>query len=543
MGRRSGFEGFLRASVRAAAAIDRENKRSLRSHAAEARRVERQNRQEYAQYVREEKQLIREQKEADKLAKVMYLEDRIEEVNDLNSDLVETIAELSGILEHTLNHDDSIDFSSLKMVPSFKKFQTPSHLLPDSSPIIDFVPMPMGWRKLIPGAGKKYNSKVELAEKKLEVEMKEYISKEKEKSQKIEEMKNEYSRGKNRYLDEVNRHNEDIDEFEISYFSGDELSVKNYCEMVLTRSEYPQDGFQQNFRLAYTIANKELVIEYFIPSIDVIPKDLEYKYIKTRDAITSKLRKPSEINKLYQDIIAAIALRTLHEIFEADQAGAILSVVFNGVLDTVDPTSGHDINVNVVSVRAFKEEFMAIKLDRIDKVACLRSLGAQVSNHPEELQAIKPIIEFNMVDKRFIEQGDALSGLESRPNLMDLSPGEFEILVSNLFSQMGLDTKLTRGTKDGGVDAIAFDTRPILGGKVVIQAKRYKDTVGVSAVRDLYGTMMNEGANKGILVCTSKYGKDAYNFCKDKPIELIDGGGLIYLLREHAGVDAKIQLL
>lgn len=54
---------------------------------------------------------------------------------------------------------------------------------------------------------------------------------------------------------------------------------------------------------------------------------------------------------------------------------------------------------------------------------------------------------------------------------------------------------------------------------------------------------MNEGANKGILVCTSKYGKDAYNFCKDKPIELIDGGGLIYLLREHAGVDAKIQLL
>jgi len=122
MGRRSGFEGFLRASVRAAAAIDRENKRSLRSHAAEARRVERQNRQEYAQYVREEKQLIREQKEADKLAKVMYLEDRIEEVNDLNSDLVETISELSGILEHTLNNDDSIDFSSLKMVPSFKKF-------------------------------------------------------------------------------------------------------------------------------------------------------------------------------------------------------------------------------------------------------------------------------------------------------------------------------------------------------------------------------------------------------------------------------------
>ncbi|MNX61194.1 Mrr restriction system protein [compost metagenome] len=107
---------------------------------------------------------------------------------------------------------------------------------------------------------------------------------------------------------------------------------------------------------------------------------------------------------------------------------------------------------------------------------------------------------------------------------------------------MGLDTKLTRSSRDGGVDAVAFDTRPVLGGKVVIQAKRYRDIVGVSAVRDLYGTMLNEGANKGILVCTSGYGPDAYNFSKDKPIELIDGGGLLYLLREHAGTTARIAV-
>ena len=86
---------------------------------------------------------------------------------------------------------------------------------------------------------------------------------------------------------------------------------------------------------------------------------------------------------------------------------------------------------------------------------------------------------------------------------------------------------------------VAFDPRPILGGKVVIQAKRYKNVVGVSAVRDLYGTMINEGANKGILVTTSHYGKDAYDFAKDKPVELIDGGGLLYLLDQN-GVKAKI---
>ncbi|MNV63627.1 hypothetical protein D3C71_1562310 [compost metagenome] len=52
--------------------------------------------------------------------------------------------------------------------------------------------------------------------------------------------------------------------------------------------------------------------------------------------------------------------------------------------------------------------------------------------------------------------------------------------------------------------------------------------------------MLNEGASKGILVCTSGYGTEAFNFAKDKPIELIDGGGLLYLLREHAGLDARI---
>jgi restriction system protein len=67
-----------------------------------------------------------------------------------------------------------------------------------------------------------------------------------------------------------------------------------------------------------------------------------------------------------------------------------------------------------------------------------------------------------------------------------------------------------------------------------------KHTVGVSAVRDLFGTLQNEGASKGILVTTSGYGQASFEFAKNKPIELIDGANLLYLLAEHAGVEAKI---
>lgn len=124
----------------------------------------------------------------------------------------------------------------------------------------------------------------------------------------------------------------------------------------------------------------------------------------------------ADIKQLYQDIVASIALRTLHEVFEADQADALSICTFNGMIDTHDPASGRPIRVPVVSVRAPKAAFLELRLDRVEKVACLCSLGAQVPSRPDELQAIKPIIEFNMVDKRFIEQQDVLGSLESRPN-------------------------------------------------------------------------------------------------------------------------------
>jgi restriction system protein len=90
------------------------------------------------------------------------------------------------------------------------------------------------------------------------------------------------------------------------------------------------------------------------------------------------------------------------------------------------------------------------------------------------------------------------------------------------------------------VDCVAFDNRAIFGSKVIIQAKRYKNTVPVSAVRDLFGSVHNEGATKGILVTTSGYGKASFDFANDKPLELLSGT-LLYLLKEHAGVDAKIE--
>jgi restriction system protein len=91
------------------------------------------------------------------------------------------------------------------------------------------------------------------------------------------------------------------------------------------------------------------------------------------------------------------------------------------------------------------------------------------------------------------------------------------------------------------VDAIVLDPDPIRGGKIVIQAKRYTNVVGLSAVRDLYGTVINEGANRGILVTTADYGADSYEFVKGKPLSLLNGSNLLNLLEKH-GRKARIDL-
>jgi restriction system protein len=497
------------------------------------------------------RQALREQSKLAKQAQQQQHRYRGLEADTLNERLNTKVEELRNILIHALSKPITISFEHLRIKETSRPFEVPAQLANETRRVHQpayFVHLkqPQWYERFIPGRLKQYERRQQDAEGRYQQAVKGYQEAEAIRKAKIDNLRTEYERARQAFLFRVRESNCEIEELEASYQSlqaayrnGDSEAVPAYISMALERSEYPE-GFPQDFRLAYLPDPKELILEYELPPASVIPEIAEYKYIKTRNTIDTKARKPAEIKDLYQDIVASITLRTLYEIFSADQSNQIQVVVFNGFVQAVDPATGKDIKPHLISVRVTHGQFSELDLRRIDKRACLRNLGAQASPRPAEMQAVKPIVDFDMVDKRFVEQSDVLADLESRPNLMDLNPYEFENLVGNLFQKMGLETKLTRSSRDGGVDAVAYDQRPILGGKVVIQAKRYKHTVGVSAVRDLYGTMQHEGANKGILVTTSSYGPDAYEFIKDKPVELIDGGGLLYLLEQHAGIKARI---
>ena len=46
---------------------------------------------------------------------------------------------------------------------------------------------------------------------------------------------------------------------------------------------------------------------------------------------------------------------------------------------------------------------------------------------------------------------------------------------------------------------------------------------------------------KGILVTTADFGRDSYEYIKDKPLTLINGENLLYMLKKH-GYEARIDL-
>lgn len=107
---------------------------------------------------------------------------------------------------------------------------------------------------------------------------------------------------------------------------------------------------------------------------------------------------------------------------------------------------------------------------------------------------------------------------------------EFEDYIGELFRKMGFSVEPMPYSGDGGIDLIAICNKPIYKGKYVIQCKKWTEPVGQPSIRDLYGAVMSENANKGILITTSSFSEQAFEFAKGKNIELIDGDGLEKLI-------------
>ena len=482
-----------------------------------------------------------------------HKENSIEEAASKTADAQKYFQKLETILGHSLKVNDVIVWETLKETSPFNEDlpKKPSDVSISPQPnqlSSKYIPRLTFIDKIFPKLKAEKNRIsqdlfVKDYEDWLEVKSQNEINEKHAEIKWMESVKN-WKIEKEEFENKQKLNNEKIIERKNLYLASDVDAIVDYCDMVLTNSEYPE-CFSPDWSLTYQADSKILIADYSLPTLGSLPKTKSVKYVALRDEFVETLISASAINEQYDSVIYQISLRTVHELFETDIVSGLNSIVFNGLVNFVEKSTGRDSNACIISIQAEKDEFLAINLERVDPKACFKLLKGVGSSKLYGLSPIAPILNVNKHDKRFVAAYNVTNSIDDSVNLAAIDWQDFENLIREIFekefSATGGEVKITQASRDGGVDAVAFDPDPIRGGKIVIQAKRYNNVVGVSAVRDLYGTTMNEGATKGILVTTANFGPDAYEFAKGKPLTLLNGSNLLHLLERH-GHKAKIDL-
>ena len=285
-----------------------------------------------------------------------------------------------------------------------------------------------------------------------------------------------------------------------------------------------------------------LGVNSILPNKNEVGKVKEVYYLKNGEE-RERLYSEREFAKIYEDKLYLLALKSIDAIFSSDDEQLLTGVLYNGIIQDYSPTTGKLERKTILSVFVKKAQFEGIDLDHVDPKACFKALKGVSAAKLIDITPVNPVLVLDKNDQRFIEGREITT--HSGTNLASMDWQEFEQLVRQVlemeFGKNGGEVKVTQASRDGGVDAVIFDPDPLRGGKIIVQAKRYTNTVPVSAVRDLYGTLINEGASSGILITTSDYGPDSYDFAKDKPLKLLNSGHLLALLQKN-GMQGYIDL-
>lgn len=383
-----------RERVRQAKASDRAYNAELREHARAMKARERQLKQ--AQVANQKERIAQE-----KAVRAAHIEAQLAEVDSLNAQVQDVFAELDGLLNATLDVDDYVDLELLRK-PSSTPFDKPelerSHKKPSeprlpSEPKYQEPPKPKGL----------FGKKKKLEQAKAEAE-KLFATQTADWNRRIEKLKSAYqsdlaehaaaevtrekelSREKARFQAELDAHNQMLDQFIANLSYGDTTAVQDYIAMVVENSNYP-DHFPIDHAFTFHPPDAELQMTVSIPSPTAFPSVKAYKYVKASDEIRETALPKTELKNRYCNAIYQVAVRSLHEVFEADRRGLIQTISLQVGTEEGNPATGQFGFIPFVGVSADRSGFMDFDLSNVVPLATLKHLGAAVSKDPVSLVA------------------------------------------------------------------------------------------------------------------------------------------------------------
>lgn len=125
---------------------------------------------------------------------------------------------------------------------------------------------------------------------------------------------------------------------------------------------------------------------------------------------------------------------------------------------------------------------------------------------------------------------DRLENQRSLESIRRLDWQQFESLVAEAYRRKGykVEQSLDAGA-DGGIDLVLRKD----GATTLVQCKRWRTmSVGAPVIREQYGILLHEKADRVIVVSSGNFTREAEQFALGKPMDLVDGNQLLHLIRE-----------
>jgi restriction system protein len=345
-----------------------------------------------------------ERKRLEKDAKAAHSASKETEVERLNAELAETYDEIDSLLAATLQVDDYVDLEKLRQRAKHPPFDRADLDKPVPPP--DPIPDPPEPRFTPPeppkglfASKKKHTIAVEKAEadyavahsawkKRLEwneAKRKEaataHEKAERERIVALEKERTRYEAECAAREAEIAKQNAKIDTLITNLGYGTVDAVQEYVSIVLANTVYPEQ-FPVDHDFTFDPSTAELKMRVLVPPPSKLPDIKAYKYTKSTDEITHTTLSQKACKDRYANAVYQVALRSLHEVFEADRRGLIKSISLEVGTETVNPATGKLAYIPFVAVAADRKTFMEFDLSEVVPAATLDHLGASVSKSP-----------------------------------------------------------------------------------------------------------------------------------------------------------------
>ena len=331
------------------------------------------------------RQAERAKRESEKEAKRLHIEAMEAAVVALNAALAVSYEEIDGILAATLEIDDYVDLENLRRIVEHPPFDPGKDVEPPPEPqLVAPEGKPTVFRKkkfaaLLAQAHASHQAALEA----WRLETAELLA---EQEQRLIAARAAYDEECRQREVDAAESNLELDQFIANLGYGVEEAVQEYISIVLGNSVYPE-SFVVEHDFVFDSASGELTMKCFVPKPASIPSVRQFRYIKARDEITETMQTQKAQKERYANAVANVAIRTLHEVFEADRAGRVQTISLTVATEDINPGTGHMAETPLVAVASDRATFTSLNLANVVSSATLSHLKASVSKNPFGLVA------------------------------------------------------------------------------------------------------------------------------------------------------------